>query len=185
MLYKIFAVLSILCWLTLIRSANRRYDLRLYEFTCKSITNRLLLLECSFQNFETTNYYSLQSKFMFDRDMSDTLEVRVWVYIKLANSKNGIQFLDIRLKMCDILENALQNPLAKKIFAEFRRTSNIPAMCPFKANFLYQMNNFTVNDKYAPTYAPLLNFTVGYDLYEKTQLFATVKTIGALIAKTS
>uniref|UniRef100_A0A1I8P1J9 MD-2-related lipid-recognition domain-containing protein n=1 Tax=Stomoxys calcitrans TaxID=35570 RepID=A0A1I8P1J9_STOCA len=185
MLCKLFVALLALCLLTLTLSANRRYDLKLYGFNCKNLTSRISVLECSSRNLKTPNYYALQGKIMFDRKLSENFEMRIWIYIRPSKSKNGVQFLDLKFKTCDILENAFQNPMLSKLFAEFRRTSNIPHTCPINSNFLYRMDNFTVNEKYAPTYAPLLNFTFGLDFYEKTQLLWTAKVTGSLVPKTS
>uniref|UniRef100_A0A1I8NK81 Uncharacterized protein n=1 Tax=Musca domestica TaxID=7370 RepID=A0A1I8NK81_MUSDO len=129
------------------------------------------------------NIFYLNQQAVFERDLGTKFYVRIWFHFRQGSMRNSIRIMDLKFKFCDIWDGSTENRLLKTILSEVRRTSNLPHMCPVKGNFLYKMENFTVTDKFVPTYAPFMNFTVALEFLENDKLFAITKVSGAVAPK--
>uniref|UniRef100_A0A1I8Q129 MD-2-related lipid-recognition domain-containing protein n=1 Tax=Stomoxys calcitrans TaxID=35570 RepID=A0A1I8Q129_STOCA len=167
----------------IVQAAKPRFKLEFYRYDCLNITQHIKVFQCVFEK-DCFNSYIFSERLMFDRDLSDNFEMRVWINLKPMNGKKTLRFVDIKFKCCQVLATSLQMPLLKSLLNELWRSSNIPAECPFKGNFIYKMNNFSFTDSYFPPYAPFLNFTFTMEFFDRKTLFAITKITGATVPLT-
>ncbi|XP_037818449.1 uncharacterized protein LOC119608193 [Lucilia sericata] len=100
------------------------------------------------------------------------------------SKRKALKFIDIKMNICDAVRSNYEVPLIKTILLELRKSSNIPYQCPLKKDFLYEISNLSVTDKYmTPMSLPTLNFSNGIEIYESNKLIASLFTIGGIVAK--
>ncbi|XP_075168609.1 uncharacterized protein LOC142240773 [Haematobia irritans] len=166
-----------------VESAQSRFNLEFYNYECIKVTSRIKIFECVFQKV-SSNRFIFNERLMVDQDLNNKFEMRVWVSVRPRNGKKTIKFLDVHLNVCKIFAGSLENLLLRSLLNELRRSSNVPSCCPFKRNFLYQMNNFSFTDALLPLYTPLINFTFGMEFMEEKSLFAITRITGATLPRT-
>ncbi|XP_075144542.1 uncharacterized protein LOC142219442 [Haematobia irritans] len=115
--------------------------------------------------------------------MGSAFVVHFLIDMKLIKLRREMRFLDLRINSCTILKKTTSNWIMKKFLNEFMRTSNLPTSCPLKANFVYKVNNFTVNDDWIPQMAPLCDFIITIEYYNRNERFAVWKLYGGIVQK--
>ncbi|XP_043640837.1 uncharacterized protein LOC122611657 [Drosophila teissieri] len=107
---------------------------------------------------------SYSADFSLRNDANDIRGVYVFSF------KQGsaiINYTASEMDYCQALAALHSHFLYKMIADELRRVSNFPLQCPFKMNKRYFINEFTINSKLIPSYAPEMSFTSDCNIYIK------------------
>ncbi|XP_061388026.1 uncharacterized protein LOC133323086 [Musca vetustissima] len=156
--------------------------LEVQNVTCEKYTNHLRCIECHFVKL-ATNSYGITTQIIFDNDMGRSFKSRISVDIMPINSKQIIHMADIRFNVCVFLKQMVNNQVIEALSKEFKRVANLPQSCPFKKNVLYESKNFTLTDKYVPTYLALMNFTFKVELFNKNVIIGMWQIDGGTRAR--
>ncbi|XP_073811876.1 uncharacterized protein [Musca autumnalis] len=184
MIWKLLITLSILTFAakTVYGSRNRRFNVIMYSIYCNH-TDTVLRLECHLTKLATDRYVA-SVKFMHNRNMAQNSVAHAVIYVRTPRTSKVVKFFDFKINVCDALSmSTYPIPLAKDLFDEARRTSNLPYNCPIKGNYLYYMNNYTVTSELLPAYAPIMNFSFILNIYEDDKLIIASETQGGTIPK--
>uniref|UniRef100_A0A1I8NHM1 Uncharacterized protein n=1 Tax=Musca domestica TaxID=7370 RepID=A0A1I8NHM1_MUSDO len=126
-----------------------------------------------------TDRYAVTVKFMYKDDLANDGVAHTQILVRMKRGQPVLKFLDFKVNVCDALSvSSFPIPLAKDLFDEARRTSNLPYNCPLKGNFLYYINNYTVTSETIPAYAPLMNFSLIFNIYKNNELVIATETQG-------
>ncbi|XP_061393964.1 uncharacterized protein LOC133329507, partial [Musca vetustissima] len=163
-------------------SLQRRFELKVQNFQCKNYSSLLRHLNCDLTKISTGRYY-IDFEFELQRNLDKDARVHITSFFTPQNAKKAVKFLDLNLKICDVLKDTNSLSIMKTILAELRKTSNLPYSCPIKANFKYNFINFTLDADTLPPYTPLMsyNFTVKY--YENKKLLLTMDVDGSTVSR--
>ncbi|KAI8122514.1 hypothetical protein CVS40_6577 [Lucilia cuprina] len=162
--------------------SRRRFYLELHNFSCQKYGKQLKQLDCMYKEY-SKNHFSFSHTVIFDRDMDDNFKIRIWIDVKQLSAKKYFRFADIKLGACSSLSQRLDHQFIRLLATEYKRTTNLPIHCPFKGNFLYKMDNFTLRTQNFPAYAPECSFTFGFDFYDINTLFGRLKVMGSIVGK--
>ncbi|XP_019891612.2 uncharacterized protein LOC109612214 [Musca domestica] len=183
MLYKyIIAVIAFGYPLVVIQSAQRRFDLEVQEYHCTNRTSLVRQLHCNLTKIANGRYYA---DFLFEitRNLDKEARIQFTSYYTPQNAKRAVKFVDLNMKVCDVLSQSMTLPLIKTIINEVRKTSNLPYACPIKGNFTYKFVNLTLDANILPTYTPLISYNFSTKFYEHQKLLAILDVSGATVAR--
>ncbi|XP_075167402.1 uncharacterized protein LOC142239494 [Haematobia irritans] len=124
--------------------------------------------------------YTFDSVILFERNISREFDVQLTVRVLPSRGKTVIKFIDLKINLCDGLQTSFINPLTKSLFAEMRKSSNIPYECPLVGNFTYTFKNFSLTEKNLPLYTPSVNYTFALLLWEKARMVANFTLLGSV-----
>ncbi|XP_075167533.1 uncharacterized protein LOC142239625 [Haematobia irritans] len=166
-----------------VEGSPKRFNLVLDNFTCKNLNGSDRdQLECSFRK-STKNFYVYNLNFFLDKQLDNNTEIRIKLDVTPHRSKKRITFVDMKLNLCDGLTQSNKNIIIRSLISEIRRTSNLPATCPLKANYWYKLNNVTLSPDLLPSYTPFLNFTFNFLAFRSGNLYAEIQWKGAVKPK--
>ncbi|XP_061388015.1 uncharacterized protein LOC133323073 [Musca vetustissima] len=174
---KFLIILFVIYYFYVVKVAKRTFKLQFFSYDCINITSHVQVFDCVFEK-EANNRFIFSERLMLTRDMNRNFEMHLWIRVKPLLAKKPLQFLDVKFNVCEFLDQPLQVQLLRGLLIELFRSSNIPLMCPFKGNFLYQMINFSFTDAYFPPYTPALNFTFQMEFFDKKTMFAITRISG-------
>ncbi|XP_075167400.1 uncharacterized protein LOC142239490 [Haematobia irritans] len=173
-------------WFSLILSKevfaakNRRFNIEIHSLLCTNYSTLTKQLECGFSKVKHSHYLFF-AKFMSNRQFNPDAEVRAQITLRMKGVTQPMKFLDLQIKICDVLSKASSVPIVRNLFDEARRTSNIPYKCPIKRNVLYRMHNYSLTAESIPPYATIFNFTLEMDFYNEHKRFANTIVKGATV----
>lgn len=110
---------------------QRRFNLEVYGINCSNHTSLVKRLDCEVHKV-ANSHYSFASNFMTNKQLYKDCEIRAIIEIQMAKSSIKYKFIDLKMSLCEALSTAMSMPLAKELFDEARRTSNLPYACPMK-----------------------------------------------------
>ncbi|EDV58663.1 uncharacterized protein LOC6542923 [Drosophila erecta] len=111
-----------------------------------------------------SGFNSFSAEFFLRKDVSDARGVYLFSF---KQGSSIINYTTMETDYCHAL-SALQSQFLYKMIAdELRRVSNFPLHCPFKMNKRYFINEFTINTKLIPSYAPEMTFTSDCNIFVK------------------
>ncbi|XP_059221692.1 uncharacterized protein LOC131996224 [Stomoxys calcitrans] len=114
--------------------------------------DRFVFLECSFKQLAEGKYtVGTLGKLASDLDRDAELNPKFFYSIK---GGKWVKYLDLKFNICDGLHALLSLPLANTIKNDVLEVSNIPNKCPIKGNFMYNISNVLITNKYFPSYTP-------------------------------
>ncbi|XP_073831864.1 uncharacterized protein [Musca autumnalis] len=184
MFFKKQHALLVLFYLTALSELGLCRDiiLEVQNVTCVKYTDHLRYIECNFVKM-ATNRFGITIRMLFDNDMGRNFRARISVDIKPINSKTVIHMADIRFNVCVFLKQIVNNQVIEALSKEFKRVANLPSSCPFKKDYLYESKNFTLTDKYVPSYLALMNFTFKVEMFSKNSIIGMWQIDGGTRAK--
>lgn len=113
-----------------LQTAKRSFDVDFKKVTCNNYTLPIKYLYCDLRKLQV-NRYSSDIIAILDRQLLDNAELRIQIHYSLPASRSKtIKFLDIKLNICNALDNLKAMPLVKTLFIELMRSSNVPYSCP-------------------------------------------------------
>ncbi|XP_075170562.1 uncharacterized protein LOC142242996 [Haematobia irritans] len=177
MLYKILFAFIAFEYLAKVQAADRHFDLQLQNITCYGHPNLLKKLICSFEKL-SRNRYDVSVTFELLRQMPSNLDASALLFIRAEKAKKSIKFLDVRVKVCDLLTSVLSIPLAKEIMERVTASSNLPYTCPIKENIMFNITKVPITDDLFPRYTPPIHFNFTMNFNEGKKLYAKFDLTG-------
>ncbi|XP_013106639.2 uncharacterized protein LOC106086491 [Stomoxys calcitrans] len=165
-----------------VQTARRSFNVEIYKINCDNFRSPMKFFNCAFTKLDT-NRFASDCALMLERQLLRNAEIGIEVTYVLPKGQNIVKFLQIKLNICDALEQLKTVPLLKKLFIELIHNSNIPYTCPIKGNEVYNMTGFIISDEVFPPYTPILAFNYTVSFYENQKLFATHHTQGATVPR--
>lgn len=95
-------------------------------------------------------------------------------------NRRNITYLSTSIDYCEPSFIAPKHLILGFILEEINRKGNIPLECPFKANFMFEVFNVSINEKFVPKFFPSLKWTTLLTFYYKNQKGLTIQLFGRL-----
>ncbi|XP_075167825.1 uncharacterized protein LOC142239984 [Haematobia irritans] len=166
-----------------IQCVTRPYTVEIHNVACDiAKPNIIKLMECTVKRLNISRY-SFNVWFQLHRTLKPNGEIWIRVPYRVPKSKRTVNFIDMKVKYCDIMSMVRALPVAREILNEVRRCSNFPLKCPIRGNYMHNITNMILTDTIVPIYAGFFDFNVTLDFYENTQLIGTYKVTGSIIPK--
>uniref|UniRef100_A0A1I8PF67 Uncharacterized protein n=1 Tax=Stomoxys calcitrans TaxID=35570 RepID=A0A1I8PF67_STOCA len=127
--------------------------------------------------------YGLDSHFMLERAFEKNAEIHLLSFIEPVSAKKAIKFIDLKLKICDLLSTGISIAVGKVLLAEVRKTSNLPYECPLKGNVNYTFSNLSITAETLPTYTPFMKYNFSLITYDNKQMVAKFLLDGETVPK--
>ncbi|XP_075168650.1 uncharacterized protein LOC142240806 [Haematobia irritans] len=159
---------------------DRTLALEIRNITCVKFTNLLQSIECEYHKIAIDDY-GFSVRYSFTRDMASSLIARFVIDIKPEILNKEIRLIDYRINSCILLKQKTSQWFMKRFLNEFKRTNNLPTSCPLKANFVYRMDNFTVNSDWIPRMLTLSDFIFTIELYNRQQRIGMWTIYGGVV----
>ncbi|KAI8117566.1 hypothetical protein CVS40_10629 [Lucilia cuprina] len=176
--------LLILCILILFKYSltipSRNYNFVVENFTCESFLKNIIKLKCEMFNI-ARNQYVFSLEIVFFKIIEKDLFLHYFVEAKPPARNKTIKFIDFKVNFCDGVQSDIT--MISESIIKLRKISNIPFGCPLKANFPYNVNNFTFTDQSLPRYLPFIDFVQGIYIYDSNVKIGIIKTVGSLVPK--
>ncbi|XP_019892956.2 uncharacterized protein LOC109612918 [Musca domestica] len=178
-----------LVWLILLdrfdfnEAANRRYNFEVLNLTCSRRGAVLKDMKCSFAEI-ATNRYSIDVYMSLTRQLAQNAEVAMKIYIQPPNGDKILQFLNVKLNICETLKRQnIAVPMIRSIVNEIMRKSNVPFSCPIVKDFVYNLTNFILTDSIFPVYTFFVNFNFTLNFMNDYKSFAELLLEGRTVPK--
>ncbi|XP_075157771.1 uncharacterized protein LOC142231038 [Haematobia irritans] len=151
-----------------IPSVNRNLRVESLNATCEYTSDLVKQLECNVIKM-TTNRFAINVLFELNRKLPSYAEVGIVLNFRPLLGQKVIRFVDIKLRICDVLRNVKIMPLIKGIIDKVRSFSNIPVTCPFRGDYIYTISNLNITNDLFPSWASAMqfNFTMHFYLNQK------------------
>ncbi|XP_059225909.1 uncharacterized protein LOC131997980 [Stomoxys calcitrans] len=162
--------------------AKSRFNLELHSFRCNCIAGLANTFTCNMSRL-APNRYSLSGLVELHRPMHPNAEIAIYVHYKLPTANRRIKFMDLRLKLCDVMSSVQRMPVVRNILVEIRRSSNFPLTCPFKEHVMYNLSNMIITNEIIPPYVPHHHVNVSLQFYEQQLQIAYYNVSGSVIPK--
>ncbi|XP_059224891.1 uncharacterized protein LOC131997682 [Stomoxys calcitrans] len=106
--------------------------------------------------------------------------MHIKIQVKPPVGDQIMNFMDIKLNICDFLSNNMPNPIGISVITEIRRVANLPYSCPIKGNFAYTIKNSTFSNKILPPYTPqFIKFNFSLNLFADSEPMAQILLQGS------
>ncbi|XP_059224892.1 uncharacterized protein LOC131997683 [Stomoxys calcitrans] len=128
---------SILCLLIILsccsesQSAKRHFNLELRNVTCSSFTDIVRLVDCDVRKL-AENRFGMDVMFYLNRPVPLDADIEILLHYRVPKSTRVVSFINIKMKICDILQHATTVPIVKEVLNGLARFSNLPLTCPVK-----------------------------------------------------
>ncbi|XP_059223143.1 uncharacterized protein LOC131996954 [Stomoxys calcitrans] len=178
---SIFVLIALMS-LNTIRCGKRPFTIVFHNVSCPTFDPICQLAECDLKKLGTSRY-SLSGMFKLSRTMPEHIVGRAMIHVRGIKRNRTITFLDVKMKMCDLLRHTNYMPLVDQIMNEVRRVTNLPMSCPVEGNVMYNVTNVIITDDLFPVYAPPVYFNVTIDFFDRNKLLALYRLQGSILPK--
>ncbi|XP_019892957.1 uncharacterized protein LOC109612919 [Musca domestica] len=118
------------------------------------------------------------------RQLAQNAEVAIKIYVQPPKGNKVIQFLNIKLNICETLKRQnIAVPLIRYFFNEIMRKSNMPFSCPIVKDFAYNLTNFILTDSIFPVYTFYVNFNFSLNFMNDYKSFGEMLLEGRTVPK--
>ncbi|XP_058982104.1 uncharacterized protein LOC131804005 [Musca domestica] len=129
------------------------------NFSCHAPPPLVKHYNCEFHELSTSRYV-FNIDFELSRKLPEHAMIAIMVHFKARDSQRVVKFIDLKLKICDVLGNINTLPVVKKVLDSLMQNSNLPMSCPIKGNFPYRITNLTISDENMIKYIPAMHFNI-------------------------
>lgn len=99
----------------------------------------------------------LNMMFKFGKELTKDINLNLLLSGKLKGRK--LSYLNVTLDLCEDFGSPKNHFIVRLFLNEFLRKSNIHLKCPTITNVMYEVRNFTLDDRYALNFLPSLTWT--------------------------
>ncbi|KAH8404828.1 hypothetical protein KR222_004931 [Zaprionus bogoriensis] len=128
------------------------------EFTkveCITQYPEIIRVNCTIGTQKYNNRSALYVEVILEEEVKSVNGIYI---ISFKHDNRFINYTAVELDYCESLHMLQNHPLLQLIVNNIRSVSNTPIQCPFKKNFKYYLNGFTIERKMIPTYLPEVIF---------------------------
>ncbi|XP_016978108.1 uncharacterized protein LOC108043808 [Drosophila rhopaloa] len=186
MIYRRLFLLILLIWLTITLNSilAQRMEAYMTKIECPNhfpelIKNLSCHLNPSSQHSGSSEY---SAEFVLTKDVTNVKGIYVF---SLKRGSIITNYTAMEIDYCQALASLQSHFLLKMIADELRRVANFPLQCPFKMNKRYYVNNFSINSKLIPSYAPELNFISDCNIFVNNRKALTLIIHGRVVRRRS
>lgn len=112
------------------QTAKRPFDVVYKRVICNNFTFPVENFDCNIRKVDI-NQYASSFSITLNRQLNNNSEIRIQIFYRLSSKDSKtIKFMDIKMKICDALDQINSVPLIKRLFNELMRSSNVPYSCP-------------------------------------------------------
>ncbi|XP_013106650.2 uncharacterized protein LOC106086500 [Stomoxys calcitrans] len=180
MLYKIVFTLMVLSCLDNVLLAKKRRNIIFHNVTCICLTDLVKQSACDIRQL-TNGRYGLNAMFELTHQLPATADVEILLTYKLPRGSRVVKFINLKLRICDVLVHLPTVPLVKEVLIGLSRYSNLPLSCPVKENKMYNVTNLIISDSVWPPYMPLVNFNFTLNFTNLKKLLYTYDLRGSVV----
>lgn len=114
------------------QTAKRPFDVDFKRVICNNFTLPIENVYCNIRKLGI-NRYATTISVILNRQLNNNSEIRIQIFYRLSSKNNKtIKFMDIKMNICDALDQINSVPLIKRLFNELMRSSNVPYSCPIQ-----------------------------------------------------
>lgn len=118
----------------------------------------------------------LNLQFMINNDIEKDLMWEISVICDF--NRRNMTLFNTTIDYCASTFKGRQHMILGYFLEEINHKGNIPLECPFKANVMYKVLNFTIDRKIVPNFSPTLKWTAMLTFYYKKQKVLTLWVFG-------
>uniref|UniRef100_A0A1I8NMP6 Uncharacterized protein n=2 Tax=Stomoxys calcitrans TaxID=35570 RepID=A0A1I8NMP6_STOCA len=180
---KVFFLIVALNGLGIGEGSKRPFNVELHNISYNTFTDLVQTINCDFKKL-ALNRYAVNAMFELSRNMPQDTDIEILIHYRLPKGIRTVKFLNLKLRVCDILTHVPTVPLIKEILNKLARVSNLPFSCPIHGNKMYNVTNLIVTEALFPIYAPIVNFNFTLNFFEQQTKFAFFQVEGSTLRKT-
>ncbi|XP_023180183.1 uncharacterized protein LOC111605724 [Drosophila hydei] len=161
--------LVVIALLAASQAKQRPFTIQIKNFTCWP-TEPSLFTDLSCSSSKKRGAATMSARFSLSQALEQFSLMVDFDIIKKDNSKMNIQHT--KIDGCQYLTSACKHKFQGGIFETVLKVSNLPRGCPFQANKVYEVRNYTITLERIPMALPSLTYHV------KIKFFRLKQTIG-------
>ncbi|XP_075151071.1 uncharacterized protein LOC142225178 [Haematobia irritans] len=147
---------------------------------CEYNTTLIKTLKCCLRN-TADNATVIDGNLQLAEIVSD-FSIRTLLFLYRKNMPRFI-LADITVNLCDVLETVQKNKLVALFVKTFVRSLNEIPQCPFKKDFNYTLNGFSIDMNDFPSRLPEAEFKTVHSVSYERKLISQLTFRGQLIRK--
>ncbi|XP_017860699.1 PREDICTED: uncharacterized protein LOC108612331 [Drosophila arizonae] len=164
-------LLAMIALLAASPAKNRPLTIQIKNFTCVSMLPSLMP-EFNCSSSKVRGQASMYVSLLVTQPVEElSLQVDFDI-VKKDNSR--ISLMHAKLDGCQQFNSASKNKLLGEVYERIFENSNFPKACPFLANKVYTIRNYTITLDRIPMALPTLTFNFKLKLFRAKQLFGDV-----------